>query len=102
MRAWASRPPHEHPTPGGRSAVVEIVVPVYNEEAALDGSIRRLHAYLAQCFPLAWLITIAGNGSTDRGRALASRLAAAGQPGRRAPAGLPLTVSRWDARRPAW
>jgi putative flippase GtrA len=56
-------------------ATVEIVVPVYNEEAGLELSIRRLHAYLVDRFPLTWTVTIADNASTDRTWALACRLA---------------------------
>ena len=48
-----------------RTAAVEIVVPVYNEEAVLGPSIRALHDYLADRFPLPWLITIVDNASTD-------------------------------------
>ena len=40
-------------------------MPVYNEEAALDGSIRRLHRYLAARSRSAWRIVIADNASTD-------------------------------------
>jgi glycosyltransferase involved in cell wall biosynthesis len=47
------------------SALVEVVVPVYNEEAALDGSIRRLHGYLSNGFPFSWRIVIADNASDD-------------------------------------
>jgi putative flippase GtrA len=53
---------------------VEIVVPVYNEEADLEASVRRLHAYLSQTFPLSWLVTIVDNGSTDRTWEVSSRL----------------------------
>ena len=48
-----------------RTAAVEIVVPVYDEEVVLDRSIRALHDYLADRFPLPWLITIVDNASTD-------------------------------------
>ena len=44
---------------------VEVVVPVFNEQAALAGSIRRLHAHLSAGFPFTWRITIADNASTD-------------------------------------
>jgi glycosyltransferase involved in cell wall biosynthesis len=53
---------------------VEIVIPVYNEQRALEGSIRRLHAFLSRGFPLSWRIVIADNGSTDGTRAVARRL----------------------------
>jgi putative flippase GtrA len=54
---------------------VEIVVPVYNEEAGLEASVRRLHAYLTQRLPLTWVVTIADNASTDRTWGIACRLA---------------------------
>jgi len=55
---------------------VDVVVPVYNEEAALEASVRRLHAYLTERFPLTWTVTIADNASTDRTWGVACRLAA--------------------------
>jgi putative flippase GtrA len=57
------------------TATVEIVVPVYNEETGLETSIRRLHEYLTERFPLTWLVTIADNASTDRTWGIACRLA---------------------------
>ncbi len=56
-------------------AVVEVVVPVHDEEATLEASVRRLHAYLRDNLPFGWLITIADNASTDRTWAIACRLA---------------------------
>ena len=50
-------------------------MPVYNEEADLAASIRRLHGYLAERFPLSWLVTIADNASTDHTWGIACRLA---------------------------
>ena len=44
---------------------VEVVVPVYNEEAALPGSIERLTEFLARHLPNRWRVTIADNASTD-------------------------------------
>ena len=55
------------------TANVEIVIPVYNEEVALEPSIRRLHAYLAD-FPYSWRITIADNASTDATMRIATGL----------------------------
>ncbi|KLL12312.1 MULTISPECIES: glycosyltransferase [Protofrankia] len=55
--------------------LVEVVVPVYNEQEALDGSIRRLHDYLTRRFPFGWRITIADNASTDTTPVVARRLA---------------------------
>jgi putative flippase GtrA len=58
---------------------IEIVVPVYNEEAALETSIRRLHRFLRTELPFTWRIVIADNASTDAtpriGGALATALA---------------------------
>ena len=46
-------PPVRSPRPARPGAVtVEVVVPVYNEEADLEASIRRLHAYLTDRFPI--------------------------------------------------
>ena len=54
---------------------VEIVIPVYDEEAALEASIRRLHRYLVEHFPLTWIVTIADNASRDHTWGVARRLA---------------------------
>jgi glycosyltransferase involved in cell wall biosynthesis len=43
-----------------------VVVPVYNEEAAVAGSIRALHEFLTTSMPFSWQIVIADNASTDR------------------------------------
>lgn len=56
---------------------VEIVIPVYNEEQALPGSIATLCRYLETYFPYGWAITIANNASTDNTLAIAHELAAA-------------------------
>lgn len=56
--------------------VVDIVVPVYNEQAALAASIRRLHRYLAEALPFAARITIADNASVDETPRIAAELAA--------------------------
>jgi glycosyltransferase involved in cell wall biosynthesis len=53
---------------------VEVVVPVYNERLTLEGSVRRLHAYLAGSLPFSWQIVIADNASTDGTLAVARRL----------------------------
>jgi 4-amino-4-deoxy-L-arabinose transferase-like glycosyltransferase/putative flippase GtrA len=55
---------------------VDVVVPVFNEEAALERSIRRLHRFLAAEFPFRWRIVIADNASTDATPAVAAALAA--------------------------
>ena len=45
--------------------VVDVVVPVYNEERDLEPGVRRLRAYLDERFPFDAVITIADNASTD-------------------------------------
>jgi glycosyltransferase involved in cell wall biosynthesis len=55
--------------------LVDVVIPVYNEEQALPGSVRALHGYLTQNFPFDWRITIADNGSTDATLTVAQGLA---------------------------
>ena len=56
-------------------AVVEIVVPVYNEADALEASIRRLAAFLDDELPYRFQVTIADNASTDATWTIANRLA---------------------------
>src|SRR5713226_10549619 len=45
--------------------LVDVVIPVYNEERDLGPSVRRLHDYLATRFPFTAAITIADNASKD-------------------------------------
>lgn len=66
-------PPHEH---GGRGRLVEVVVPVHNEERVLAASVERLHAYLADTLPYPFRITVADNASTDATWPVARDLAA--------------------------
>ena len=45
---------------------LDIVLPVYNEERVLAGSVEKLRAYLQEHdFPYSWRIVIADNASTD-------------------------------------
>jgi glycosyltransferase involved in cell wall biosynthesis len=53
---------------------LEVVVPVYNEQASLERSIRTLHDYLAAEIGVPWQITIADNASTDATLELATFL----------------------------
>ncbi|HET6964328.1 MAG TPA: glycosyltransferase [Acidimicrobiales bacterium] len=48
-----------------KRALVEVAVPVYNEEADLEMNIRRLRWYLDRRFPLDALVTVVDNASTD-------------------------------------
>ncbi len=55
--------------------VLDVVVPVYNEEVVLAGSVHRLHRYLREDFPFAFRITIADNASVDGTWRIATELA---------------------------
>jgi putative flippase GtrA len=55
--------------------VLDVVVPVYNEEIDLEPCVRRLHGYLAGHFPYPFRITIADNASVDSTPEAAGRLA---------------------------
>ncbi|GAA0535335.1 bifunctional glycosyltransferase family 2/GtrA family protein [Paractinoplanes ferrugineus] len=54
--------------------VLDVVVPVYNEEIDLEPCVRRLHAYLSAHFPYRFRITVADNASTDSTAEVARRL----------------------------
>jgi len=54
--------------------LVEIVIPVYNEERALRPCIAKLRAYLTETFPYRWQITVADNASKDRTWEIAQEL----------------------------
>src|ERR1700754_5311703 len=56
--------------------VLDVVVPVYNEEAALADSVYRLHRHLRDQFPFPARITIADNASVDETPRIAAELAA--------------------------
>lgn len=58
-----------------REPVLDVVVPVHNEENDLEPCVRRLHAHLAETFPYPFRITVADNASTDRTPRIAERLA---------------------------
>jgi glycosyltransferase involved in cell wall biosynthesis len=60
-----------------RSSVLDIAIPVYNEERILDHSVRTLHAYARNHLPFATRITIVDNASQDATRAIGAELAAA-------------------------
>jgi len=56
--------------------LLDVVIPVYNEEADLEQCIGRLHEHLVSGFPYSARITVADNASTDRTLAVAQRLQA--------------------------
>ncbi|MCU1422172.1 MAG: glycosyl transferase [Microbacteriaceae bacterium] len=55
---------------------LELALPVFNEQVALEHSVRTLHDYLTAEFDVPWRITIADNASTDSTAAIADRLCA--------------------------
>ncbi|MGF1425779.1 glycosyltransferase [Kitasatospora sp. LaBMicrA B282] len=69
-------PAREFLDPGHPAPVIDVVVPVHNEEQDLEPCVRRLHAHLTTAFPYRFRITVADNASTDRTAALAHALAA--------------------------
>ncbi|MEV2239780.1 bifunctional glycosyltransferase family 2/GtrA family protein [Micromonospora sp. NPDC049891] len=62
--------------PNSSDPVLDVVVPVHNEEADLGPSVRRLHAHLGAHFPYPFRITIADNASVDGTLAVAEALTA--------------------------
>jgi putative flippase GtrA len=63
------------PSPDAHVLDVEIVVPVFNEEADLEVSVRHLDGYLRAHVPFTSIITIADNASTDGTWQVATALA---------------------------
>ncbi|NGO71682.1 glycosyltransferase [Streptomyces boncukensis] len=57
------------------TTVLDVVVPVHNEEAGLEPCVRRLRDFLERNFPYGYRITVADNASTDRTPQIALRLA---------------------------
>lgn len=55
--------------------VLDVTIPVYNEERDLEERLRRLHAYLRGTFPHSFRITVADNASTDGALKAAERVA---------------------------
>ncbi|MFD2079081.1 Glycosyltransferase involved in cell wall bisynthesis [Actinopolymorpha cephalotaxi] len=66
---------HDHRPDPGRP-VVDVVIPVHNEEADLPRCVRRLRDHLSTYVPYPCRITIADNASTDATWAIATELAA--------------------------
>jgi putative flippase GtrA len=58
-----------------RPPVLDVVVPVFNEQVDLSGSVRRLHQYLSTQLPYTFRITVADNASTDSTFDVAAALA---------------------------
>ncbi|MEV7786677.1 bifunctional glycosyltransferase family 2/GtrA family protein [Streptomyces sp. NPDC088106] len=69
-------PAREHlPAAGAGAPVLDVVIPVHNEEKDLRPCVRRLHQHLTRTFPYAFRITIADNASTDATPRVAGELA---------------------------
>ncbi|MGP3970422.1 glycosyltransferase [Streptomyces sp. 6N223] len=58
-----------------KTATVDVVIPVYNEERTLRGCVDVLKSYLDEQLPFEWTITIVDNASTDATLAIADELA---------------------------
>jgi glycosyltransferase involved in cell wall biosynthesis len=54
--------------------MLDIVIPVYNEQEQLEKSVLTLREYLRNDFPYSWQITIVDNGSQDETWNIARRL----------------------------
>ncbi|MCX5247268.1 bifunctional glycosyltransferase family 2/GtrA family protein [Streptomyces sp. NBC_00201] len=68
-------PAREHlPAGDAGTPVLDVVIPVYNEEKDLQPCVLRLHDHLKRTFPYAFRITIADNASTDTTPLVAARL----------------------------
>ncbi|MEV4973414.1 bifunctional glycosyltransferase family 2/GtrA family protein [Streptomyces scopuliridis] len=73
--SWGTLPAREHlPVEVTDAPVLDVTIPVYNEEQDLEPCVRRLHQHLARTFPYSFRITIADNASTDRTPQVAARL----------------------------
>ncbi|MFE5485041.1 glycosyltransferase [Streptomyces sp. NPDC056527] len=70
-------PAREHlPVGMAGRPVLDVVIPVYNEEKDLEPCVLRLHDHLSRTFPYGFRITVADNASTDRTPEVAATLAA--------------------------
>ncbi|WP_243766866.1 glycosyltransferase [Streptomyces sp. GC420] len=69
-------PAREHLPVGRTETVLDVVIPVYNEELDLESCVHRLRDHLTRTFPYRFRITIADNASTDGTPLIAARLAA--------------------------
>ncbi|GGP00954.1 glycosyltransferase [Wenjunlia tyrosinilytica] len=73
-RQAATLPAREHVPTSRHTAVLDVVVPVYNEQADLEACVRRLHEHLRTSFPYPFRITVADNASTDATARVAAAL----------------------------
>jgi glycosyltransferase involved in cell wall biosynthesis len=76
MRSTTLPGPEVRPVTDVDTTAVDVVIPVFNEEAALAASVNKLCDYLTAHCPYPWVVTITDNASTDRTLEVAERLAA--------------------------
>ncbi|MFD7436886.1 glycosyltransferase [Streptomyces sp. NPDC059861] len=68
-------PAREHlPATDARTPVLDVVIPVHNEEKDLQPCVLRLHEHLTRTFPYPFRITVADNASTDATPRVSARL----------------------------
>ena len=58
------------------TTVLDVVIPVHNEQAVLAAAVHRLDAHLRDTFPYPYRITVADNASTDATWQVAGELVA--------------------------
>jgi putative flippase GtrA/glycosyltransferase involved in cell wall biosynthesis len=58
-----------------KSPLLDVAIPVYNEQTDLGPAVTRLHEHLSTAFPYPFVITIADNASTDGTPLVARQLA---------------------------
>ena len=72
-------PPKPRTVPRGSETaagpVLDLVIPVFNEVAGLEASVRAVCDYLREALPFTWRVTIADNASTDGTHEVAKGLA---------------------------
>ncbi|GAB3581245.1 dolichyl-phosphate beta-glucosyltransferase [Calidifontibacter terrae] len=76
MTSTLERAPHEMSDFTLPATVLDLVIPVYNEEAGIEACIRTVHRFLTEQFPYIFRITIADNASSDGTLAKSAALAA--------------------------
>ncbi|MGE2836300.1 glycosyltransferase [Mycobacterium sp. SMC-4] len=74
-RAFRHRPDAACAARGSGAPVLDVVVPVHNEQTVLAESVHRLHRYLREAVPFPARITIADNASSDDTPHIAAQLA---------------------------
>jgi putative flippase GtrA len=67
--------PRVRPVAAGPGPVLDVVIPVHNEQTDLEPCVRRLHDHLSDHFPYPFRITVADNASDDATPTVATRLA---------------------------